>query len=122
MYQAFTCLLIAMPKYNKQLKQFCLLNARQQSAFKFSGYLLLISSLFLLVEVSGLSNGIVWFFAIFTLSGSVLALLFSFLPELAILPVRIFVVLRSPDKRLHFSPIFLLCFYAVPTLFFMVNF
>jgi hypothetical protein len=94
MSHGLVCLLLAMHKYNKQVKSFPKRDKSLTRALSFSGWSLITLTIIISINYFGVGNGLVWFFAILTLCASFICLMFSFTADVTaglvfFLPVNI---------------------------------
>ena len=106
MFHALLCLLLAMPKYNKQIPNFPKRNNKLESSFRHAGYVLLAISVALLVFDNGVGVGIAWVCALLTFLGSLVSVMFAFNPtntasSLIWLPKKIFGVISSSSAYFY---------------------
>ena len=102
MFHTLLFLLLAMPKYNKQISYFPKRNNKLESSFRYTGYALLAMCIALLIFDNGVGVGIVWVCALLTFLGSLVSVMFAFYPtntaaSLIWLPKKIFGV-TSPSS------------------------
>ncbi|MAD89017.1 MAG: hypothetical protein CMK64_04890 [Pseudoalteromonas sp.] len=77
MLHGFTLLLLAMPKYNKQVLAFPKKNKKLEQVFKHTGALLVFVSVAISIFYKGIGVGFAWSCALVTLAGTVLTVTFS---------------------------------------------
>ena len=106
MYHALLFLLLAMPKYNKQISNFTKRNKKLESSFKYAGYALLAMCIALLIFDNGVGVGIAWVCALLTFLGSLVSVMFAFNPtntaaSLLWLPKKLFGVISFSTAYLY---------------------
>jgi len=77
MLHGLTLLLLAMPKYNKQVLAFPKKNKELEQVFKHTGAVLVFVSVAISMFYKGIGVGIAWSCALVTLAGTVLSVTFS---------------------------------------------
>lgn len=77
MLHGFTLLLLAMPKYNKQVLAFPKKNKKLEQVFKHTGALLVFVSVAISIFYKGIGVGFAWSCALVTLTGTALSVTFS---------------------------------------------
>ena len=102
MIHALLLLLLAMPKYNKQISSFPKRDKKLESNFRHVGYALLAMCIALLIFDNGVGVGIAWVCGLLTLLGSLVSLMYAFnqtntAASLIWLPKKIFGVI-SPSS------------------------
>ncbi len=118
MSHGLACLLLAMPKYNKQVSGFEKREKMIEKAFAFSGWCLIVLACGIAIKYFGVANGLVWICALLTLTASLLCLLFSFKANytasfVTFLPVKVLGLGISSYTSVVYLPIYLiiyLCF------------
>lgn len=77
MLHGFTLLLLAMPKYNKQVLAFPKKNNELEQVFKHTGAVLVFVSVAISMFYKGIGVGVAWSCALVTLTGTALSVTFS---------------------------------------------
>ena len=106
MFHTLLFLLLAMPKYNKQISYFPKRNNKLESSFRYTGYALLAMCIALLIFDNGVGVGIAWVCALLTFLGSLVSVMFAFNPtntaaSLIWLPKKIFGAISSSSAYFY---------------------
>jgi len=106
MFHSLLFLLLAMPKYNKQLSNFPKRNNKLESSFRHVGYALLAMCIALLIFDNGVGVGIAWVCGLLTFIGSLVSVMFAFnqtntAASLLWLPKKLFGVISLSTAYLY---------------------
>ena len=106
-------LLLAMPKYNKQVVLFPRKSKKVESHFKYSGALLVSLSVLFAMYAKGMGVGIAWSCALLTFTGTALSVFFSInsnklITVLFYIPTKIYGELNSRSAVILLSGYFVL--------------
>ncbi|TLX45111.1 hypothetical protein C1E24_20685 [Pseudoalteromonas phenolica] len=106
MFHALLFLLLAMPKYNKQISVFPKRDKKLESNFRHVGYVLLVICIALLIVDNGVGVGIALVCGLLTFLGSLVSVMFTFnqtntAASLIWLPKKIFGVISSSSAYFY---------------------